>query len=36
MDFKAEIEFEGGKCAVWGYPYSGLPIYFDNIKIRSR
>lgn len=23
-----------GKCAVWGSPYSEMPIYFDDIKIQ--
>lgn len=34
--YRAEIEFESGKCAVWGYPYSGLSICFDNLNILAR
>ena len=28
--------FAGGKCALWGYPYAGTPIHFDDLKIESR
>ena len=30
-----DVEYEGGKCALWGFPYSSMPILFDNIEIRS-
>ena len=33
QEFK--VEFAGGKCALWGYPYSSMPILFDDIKIFS-
>ena len=29
------LEYTGGKCALWGFPYSSTPICFDDIKIRS-
>ena len=29
------LEYVGGKCALWGFPYSSTPIYFDDIKIKS-
>ena len=28
--------FAGGKCALWGYPYAGTPIHFDDLKIESK
>ena len=28
--------FAGGKCALWGDPYAGTPIHFDDLKIESR
>ena len=31
-----DIEYEGGKCALWGYPYSSTPILFDDLVISSR
>ncbi len=30
-----EIEYRGGKCALWGFPYSSTPILFDDIIILS-
>ncbi len=30
-----DVEYKGGKCALWGFPYSSTPIRFDNIEIRS-
>jgi hypothetical protein len=30
-----DVEYVGGKCALWGFPYSSMPILFDNIEIRS-
>ena len=30
-----EIEYRGGKCALWGFPYSSTPILFDDIVILS-
>lgn len=30
-----DVEYKGGKCALWGFPYSSMPIRFDNIEIRS-
>ena len=29
-------EYKGGKCALWGYPYSSTPILFDDLAIRSK
>ena len=29
------IEYKGGKCALWGFPYSSKPIFFDDLTIRS-
>ena len=31
-----DIEYKGGKCALWGFPYSSTPILFDDLVIRSR
>lgn len=28
--------FAGGKCALWGYPYAGTPLHFDDLKIESK
>ena len=28
--------YEGGKCALWGFPYSSTPILFDDIRIFSK
>jgi hypothetical protein len=33
---KFDIEYKGGKCALWGFPYASTPILFDNISIMSR
>jgi hypothetical protein len=30
-----EFKYVGGKCALWGYPYSSMPIFFDDLVIRS-
>ena len=30
------IEYKGGKCALWGFPYSSMPILFDDLVISSR
>ena len=30
-----DIEYVGGKCALWGFPYSSMPIFFDDLVIRS-
>ena len=29
------FEYKGGKCALWGFPYSSKPIFFDDLTIRS-
>ena len=29
------VLFQGGKCVIWGYPYAGTPIHYDDIKILS-
>lgn len=29
------VEYKGGKCALWGFPYSSTPILFDDLTIRS-
>ena len=31
-----DIEYRGGKCALWGFPYSSTPILFDDLVISSR
>ena len=31
-----DFGFKGGKCVIWGYPYSGTEILFDNLIILSR
>ena len=31
-----DIEYKGGKCALWGFPYSSTPILFDDLVISSR
>ena len=28
-----DIEYMGGKCALWGFPYSSTPILFDDIAV---
>jgi hypothetical protein len=33
---KFNIEYKGGKCALWGFPYASTPIAFDNLLILSR
>ena len=30
-----DVEYIGGKCALWGFPYSSMPILFDDLEIRS-
>ena len=30
-----DIEYMGGKCALWGFPYSSTPILFDDIAVLS-
>lgn len=32
---KFKIEYEGGKCALWGYPYSSKEILFDDLMVLS-
>lgn len=32
---KFDIEYKGGKCAIWGFPYASTPIFFDDISILS-
>jgi hypothetical protein len=36
FDQETEFAFKGGKCAIWGYPYAGTEIYFDELIIRSK
>ena len=33
---KFSITYNGGKCALWGYPYASTPILFDNLSILSQ
>jgi hypothetical protein len=33
---KFDIEYKGGKCALWGFPYASTPILFDNLNILSK
>jgi hypothetical protein len=30
-----DVDYVGGKCALWGFPYSSMPIFFDDLLIRS-
>ena len=36
FDQETEFAFKGGKCAIWGYPYAGTEIHFDELIIRSK
>lgn len=31
-----KVEYKGGKCALWGFPYAGTSILFDDIAIFSK
>ncbi len=31
-----KVEYNGGKCALWGFPYAGTSILFDDISILSK
>ena len=33
---ESDFAFKGGKCAIWGYPYAGTEIHFDELIIRSK
>ena len=33
---KFSIQYKGGKCALWGFPYASTPILFDDITILSK
>lgn len=35
IEHQDKFLFKGGKCVIWGYPYAGTPIYFDDIMILS-
>lgn len=30
-----KLAYGGGKCVLWGFPYAGTPIFFDDLSIRS-
>jgi len=36
VDMVDQNAFSGGKCALWGYPYAGTPVHFDDLKIESK
>ena len=36
VDMVDQNAFAGGKCALWGYPYAGTPVHFDDLKIESK
>ena len=31
-----DIQYMGGKCALWGFPYASTPIQFDDLIILSK
>ena len=31
-----DIQYMGGKCALWGFPYASTPIQFDDLTILSK
>jgi len=33
---KFSIQYKGGKCALWGFPYASTPILFDDLTILSQ
>jgi hypothetical protein len=33
---KFDIQYKGGKCALWGFPYASTPILFDDLTILSK
>ncbi|OUU40842.1 MAG: hypothetical protein CBC16_05665 [Verrucomicrobia bacterium TMED56] len=33
---KFSLEYKGGKCALWGFPYASTPILFDDLSIHSK
>lgn len=33
---KFDIQYRGGKCALWGFPYASTPILFDDLTILSK
>ena len=33
LAFKDSEPFAGGKCTLWGYPYAGTEIFFDDLSI---
>ena len=35
FEHRDDALFKGGKCVIWGYPYSGMPVQFDDLKISS-
>lgn len=35
VEHSDDVLFKGGKCVIWGYPYAGTPIKFDDIRILS-
>jgi len=35
LEHRDQLLFKGGKCVLWAFPYSGMPIQFDDLKILS-
>ena len=35
LEHQDQFLFKGGKCVLWAFPYSGMPIQFDDLKILS-
>ncbi|MEJ6620466.1 MAG: hypothetical protein QNL93_00800, partial [Opitutae bacterium] len=35
LEHQDQFLFKGGKCVLWAFPYSGMPILFDDLKILS-
>ena len=33
---KFSIQYKGGKCALWGFPYASTPILFDDLTVLSQ
>ena len=36
LDEVFQVEYKGGKCALWGFPYAGTAILFDEITVLSK
>jgi len=36
VDETFKVEHKSGKCALWGFPYAGTEILFDEIIVLSK